>query len=78
MCHFPIPVNCTAVACWIFLDVIFGNLVRVTGLESKAFDPSGVSGLQTSFLNIRVNWLVIPRHGFRSSNPNFKNLTKPV
>lgn len=72
MCHRPIGVNGTAVACWIFLDVIFGNHVRVTRLEGEAFDPSAVSGLQTLFLKRRINYLFFPRHDLVRSDTSFK------
>jgi len=72
MCHLPIPVNGTAVARWIFLDVIFDHIVRVIRLESEAFDPSGVGGLQTLFLNIRINSLFFPRHDFITNGASFK------
>lgn len=72
MCHLPIQVNGTAVARWIFLDVIFDNIVRVIRLESEAFDPSAVGWLQTLFLNIRIDCLFFPRHDFTTNGPSFQ------
>ena len=73
MCHFPFHVNSTAVACWIFLDVIFGNLVGVTRLESEAFEVEvEVSGLQTLFWDIRIDCLFFPRHYFYNKWSEFQ------